>query len=564
MEASIMLLTDFVRNLRILDREFRATQGAMDHVRKHFREQENAARNLALRDGRREVEHQLSEMKSLWEASRKQQEAELDSVLSCRSGELDRIARLRQQIALAENLTEAVLHAQELTDEKITASPNVTLEDLLSGKANLEKDAIAVNELYRAGKKHAAQKAWARLKANADMAKEELAAEIRRLSRELTDDMKKRQDTDADHARKANGTQRDQLYKLMHWMDEHIAEGTNVPDPRTGKNDGEMEYYRNKREERMEQVGSWFRMSFPPMEFAEEIRRSGEQEPAFDRFRCAREVPQTLWLAGTGYDLAGMNLCGDTVDFLRKYYPFLYREGQLSLPSGLDCAAGNLEFHYTAKQRPHAVKQAAGLALRLFALTPPGRMKMTFVDPVTLGESFAGFARLADLDLGDGSVIGGKIATSMSEIERRLTAVADHISDVTQRCLQGKYQNLMEYNQEAWDRPEGYHVLMLMDYPAGLSEQALRLLDRIVRSGPKCGVFTVIYRSEEQIKKLSDKQRLAVSGIREPFRVMCFTDEGRIRHDTSGVLGGSFFWKDRPTASGDQADELIRTLKQGL
>lgn len=563
MEATIMLLTDFIRNLRILDREFRATQGAMDHVRKHFQGQENTAREKAALSVRRELEQYLEEMGTLREESINRFEEALNTARTRRGSELDRMAQCRHLAALVRNLPEAVLHSQELDDEKITATPGITLDGLISGKVDLGKDAIGVNELYRAGKRRDAKKAWAQLKANAGEAERLLEGEIRRLHLLLADDMKERQNTNADQARLASGTQSEKLYALLRWMDQRKGEAPQVRTGASRKTEEEMEYYRNKREERLERVGSWFRMSFPPMEFAEEIRRSGEQEPSFDRFCCAGEVPEMLWLAGTGYDPAGMDLCGDTLDFLKKYYPFLYRDGRLSLPGGLDCLSGNLEFRFTGKQRAAAVKQVGGLAMRLFALTPPGKMKITFADPVTLGESFAVFARLADLDCGDGSVIHGKIWTSAAEIERRLAAVADHIADVTQRCLQGRYQNLKEYNQDAWDHPEGYQVLILMDYPAGMTEQALRTLDRIVRSGPKCGVFTVIYRSEEQMKKLPDKLRPAVSGIREQFRVLNFTDDGRIRHDAPGVYGGGFFWQDRPSASGDQVDELIRTLKLG-
>lgn len=80
--------------------------------------------------------------------------------------------------------------------------------------------------------------------------------------------------------------------------------------------------------------------------------------------------------------------------------------------------------------------------------------------------------------------------------------MTDHISNVTQRCLQGKFNNIYEYNRVAEQNAEAYQVIMLMDYPAGLTDQSLKLLEQIVTSGPKCGVFTIIYRNESQYKRL--------------------------------------------------------------
>lgn len=48
--------------------------------------------------------------------------------------------------------------------------------------------------------------------------------------------------------------------------------------------------------------------------------------------------------------------------------------------------------------------------------------------------------------------------------------MTDHISNVTQRCLQGKFNNIYEYNRVAEQNAEAYQVIMLMDYPAGLTD----------------------------------------------------------------------------------------------
>lgn len=87
---------------------------------------------------------------------------------------------------------------------------------------------------------------------------------------------------------------------------------------------------------------------------------------------------------------------------------------------------------------------------------PPGKVNFTFVDPVSLGESFAMFTRLVNIDDRTSEVINGKIWSSPNDIEDKLRIMTDHISNVTQRCLQGKYDNIYEYNKVAEQNAEAY------------------------------------------------------------------------------------------------------------
>lgn len=57
-------------------------------------------------------------------------------------------------------------------------------------------------------------------------------------------------------------------------------------------------------------------------------------------------------------------------------------------------------------------------------------------------------------------VINGKIWSTPADIEQKLVVMTDHISNVTQRCLQGKYNNIYEYNSVAEQNAEAYQVLM--------------------------------------------------------------------------------------------------------
>lgn len=127
--------------------------------------------------------------------------------------------------------------------------------------------------------------------------------------------------------------------------------------------------------------------------------------------------------------------------------------------------------------------------LRLLASIPPGRAKLTIVDPVGRGRSFAGLMRLADHDE---SIVGSRIWTESRHIERRLTDLTEHIENVIQKYLRDDYATIDEYNRVAGEIAEPYRYLVIADFPHNFSEDAVARLASIVDAGPRCGVFVVM------------------------------------------------------------------------
>ena len=130
------------------------------------------------------------------------------------------------------------------------------------------------------------------------------------------------------------------------------------------------------------------------------------------------------------------------------------------------------------------------LVLRLLTSAPPGRLRFTIFDPVSLGENFAGIMHLADYEE---RIINSRIWTQQSHIEERLSELNAHIEKVTQMYLRNEYQSLADYNAQAGRLAEKYHFLMIADFPANFSDVAVKRLQSIVASGPRCGVHTFIH-----------------------------------------------------------------------
>ena len=130
------------------------------------------------------------------------------------------------------------------------------------------------------------------------------------------------------------------------------------------------------------------------------------------------------------------------------------------------------------------------LVLRLLTSAPPGRLAFTIFDPVGLGQNFAGIMHLADFEE---RLINGRIWTQQPQFEQRLADLNEHIEKVTQMYLRNEYESLAEYNAQAGRLAEKYHFLVIADFPANFSDAAVKRLQSIAASGPRCGVHLLIH-----------------------------------------------------------------------
>ena len=156
---------------------------------------------------------------------------------------------------------------------------------------------------------------------------------------------------------------------------------------------------------------------------------------------------------------------------------------------------GSVLFETGPTGREAAVAALNNLILRLLALIPPGKLDFTLVDPVELGQSFAGFMHLTDYEE---QLINGRIWTQTGQIEDRLADLNGHVEKVTQMYLRNDYASIVDYNRRAGRMAEKYRFLVVADFPHGFSELAARRLLSILASGPRCGVYVLLHRDRRQ------------------------------------------------------------------
>ena len=151
--------------------------------------------------------------------------------------------------------------------------------------------------------------------------------------------------------------------------------------------------------------------------------------------------------------------------------------------------AASLLIESSADRRREAVNLLKVACLRALLALPAGKVRFTLIDPVGLGESFAGLMHLAD---SNPIFVHDRIWTETKHIEARLTDLTEHMETVIQKYLRSDFATIDDYNRQAGEVAEPYRFLVIADLPSGFSEQAASRLASIVQSGVRCGIYTFI------------------------------------------------------------------------
>ena len=169
---------------------------------------------------------------------------------------------------------------------------------------------------------------------------------------------------------------------------------------------------------------------------------------------------------------------------------------QVSLPLALSFPyQGSLLFETKDTGGEKVLGTLNNIVLRLLANTPPGKLSFTIIDPVGLGQGFAGLMFLADYQE---QLINRRIWTQRDQIEERMAELSEHIEKVIQMYLRNEYATITEYNEQAGSVAEKYHFLVVADFPANFSELAAKRLQSIAASGARCGIYTLIHWDQRQ------------------------------------------------------------------
>lgn len=222
--------------------------------------------------------------------------------------------------------------------------------------------------------------------------------------------------------------------------------------------------------------GAWQKVAD---EITQKVRLLRRQQPAFvdlrgDNSCLAAEMPAWLFLGSQEVKFKELHcLIPHDISF-----PFEYA---LVLPEDNE-AQRRLAHH---------------LLLRLLQAIPPGRLELTLIDPLKLGQSFAPFLPLLNVEQ---LMPQRRVLTRADEIEQALEELADETEYLIQRKFKGRISNWTEFNAANSDSPLRYKALLLFDVPEQLSDKSLWYLERLTESGPRCGILPIIAVDGQRIQ----------------------------------------------------------------
>lgn len=175
-----------------------------------------------------------------------------------------------------------------------------------------------------------------------------------------------------------------------------------------------------------------------------------------------------------------------------------------------------------AAQMPTAIDTIHQIIWRMLAAAPPGRCRLTLIDPIGRGQNFTSFMALADYDP---AVVGHRVWTTEAQIESRLAEVATHVEDVLQAMLRDRYARVEDYNAVAGLMAEPYRLIAAVGFPEALSRLAYRHLRALIEAGPRCGLLTLLVVDPGQAwpaeMPLPDADRMLRLGIAADGSVRC-------------------------------------------
>ena len=146
---------------------------------------------------------------------------------------------------------------------------------------------------------------------------------------------------------------------------------------------------------------------------------------------------------------------------------------------------GNLILISKGSAKKTAIQALQSSLLRAVATFPPGKIKLTLIDPVGLGANVAGFMNLPE------RIIGNKAWTEPRDIERQLEDVSVHMENVIQKYLRNEYKTMEEYNKRAGEIAEPYRFLAVINFPTNFTDTSAKRLISIASNGPRAGVYVI-------------------------------------------------------------------------
>lgn len=302
----------------------------------------------------------------------------------------------------------------------------------------------------------------------------------------------------------------------------------------TEEYNGDLNLENRKTKENMEAVFDGFRealRNLEPESLSEMYRMLQTNIPASMNFAAAQKIPAAIEMGYLDVDFDLYRQWPDTepaIELIREYFSFALHHingrTTLQLPYGRAFDRPNFSklIRHDDQSRTEALSYMRALEMRLFMSLPCGKLRVTMIDPVDLGSNFSMFSSLGD---DDERIISTRIWSDPKRIKEQLSLLISQIEHVNQDCLRNEYENIVIYNEHVGKNAEPLQALFIADFPRHFDQESCEMLEKIVSSGPRCGIYTFITGAERDMEEC----KFDLSGIRQPMEEMTY-QAGRLTY----------------------------------
>lgn len=218
-------------------------------------------------------------------------------------------------------------------------------------------------------------------------------------------------------------------------------------------------------------------------------------------YKCCNDVSLCYEFGQYFVNSAEYFFDNDVRHFLTENYPFLFDENYLRLPFAVDFYDGkNMCFEYDSIHDDEVIQHVQNMVTSILLGSPAMSVNFGFIDPLKSTNTFAPFNKFIEKNKPSAKIITDGIATSPDTIREKLKVINDHMEHVISTCLQSNQMNIFDYNKMAGPNAEPYQFVVVMDFPAGFNVDTAKQLEKIIESGPRCGVYTILMTSLTQLE----------------------------------------------------------------
>lgn len=286
------------------------------------------------------------------------------------------------------------------------------------------------------------------------------------------------------------------------------------------------------------------------------------QIPLNNGFQLVKTMPKSVCIANGILDLSKFRGNINTTfaaDKIANYFSFgtEIKKGRryIKFPYGQSFSSElfNKILEHDFASREMALECLTAIEMRMFQSIPAGKLRVTMFDPIDLGKNFSLFSVLGDADE---RIISTKIWHETDRMKEKLNDLVTQIAHVNQDCLKGVYNNIVEYNDAVGKNAEPLHALFIADFSEQFFDtESCRLINQIIRSGPKCGVFCFIAGNHDSIELgLGSETLMKFDKFVFKQGRMVLQTNGRKDIDMEPIL----------LPDSNERNEILETLKDGI